>query len=145
MSPTKSSLQDNGDQLKEYRSHLILAEQKAQEDFDKTILTLSGGALGISFAFVKDIIGPNPITNTWFLIFAWISWGLSVTTVLLSFFTSHLALRQTINQADRGEIYSKRPGGCYDIITEGCNLMGFIFFSIGVALMIIFVWLNLGG
>ncbi|WP_134984071.1 hypothetical protein [Xanthomonas axonopodis] len=53
----------------EYRQWLVVAEQKAQEDYDKTVLTLSGGALGISFAFVKDIVGQNPIQNSsWLLI-----------------------------------------------------------------------------
>ena len=61
--------------LKEYRSHLILAEQKAQEDYDKTVVFLSGGALGISFAFVKDFIGTGPMVSQNWLIWAWICWG----------------------------------------------------------------------
>jgi len=40
--------------LQEYRKHLVAAEQQVQADFDKTVLSLSGGALGISFAFVKN-------------------------------------------------------------------------------------------
>ena len=63
------------EQLKEYRNWLIAAEQKAQEDFDKTVLSLSGGALGISFAFVKDIVGDQPLIKTKFLLTAWIAWG----------------------------------------------------------------------
>jgi len=42
--------------LQEYRTHLVAAEQKAQEDYDKTVISLSGGALGISFAFIVDCI-----------------------------------------------------------------------------------------
>ena len=47
--------------LQEYRAHLVSAAQKAQEDFDKTLLALSGGALGVSFAFVKDIVGDGSV------------------------------------------------------------------------------------
>ena len=32
-------------EMQEYRSHLVEARQKAFEDFDKTVLALSGGAL----------------------------------------------------------------------------------------------------
>ena len=92
--------------LKEYRVYLLDSEQKAQEEFDKTVLTLSGGALGISFAFIKDIVGPHPVVNVGYLFVAWILWGLSVTAVLASYFTSHLALRHAIKQVDRGEIPS---------------------------------------
>lgn len=37
------------------------ADQQAQTDYEKTVLSLSGGALGISFAFVKDIVGSKPL------------------------------------------------------------------------------------
>ncbi|MDD5774068.1 MAG: hypothetical protein PHX78_11450 [bacterium] len=90
-----------GKELREYRNHLVAAEQKAQEDFDKTVLSLSGGALGISFAFIKDIVGAGPFEKLFFLLFSWISWSSSIIIVLLSFFFSHLALRQAINQVDK--------------------------------------------
>src|ERR1051325_8367007 len=72
------------DALFEYRNHLVLAGQKAQEDYDKAVMTLSGGALGVSFAFLKDIVGPGDLLNETLLFFSWISWGLSVTAVLFS-------------------------------------------------------------
>jgi hypothetical protein len=129
--------------LAEYRTHLIKAEQKAQEDFDKTVLSLSGGALGISFAFVKDMIGTDPIQISGLLFSAWICWGLSVTSVLLSYYTSNLALRKAIKQVDEGKIYDERPGKCFDVITAVLNLLGAILFFAGVVLITIFVAFNL--
>jgi hypothetical protein len=38
-------------QLKEYRQTLIDVEQKIGDGFAKTIITLSGGALGITVTF----------------------------------------------------------------------------------------------
>lgn len=35
--------------LQDYRKLLLTAEQQAQANFDKTVLSLSGGALGVSF------------------------------------------------------------------------------------------------
>jgi hypothetical protein len=42
-------------QMKEYRDHLVLSKKEAQRDFDKTVFALSGGAIGVSFAFITDI------------------------------------------------------------------------------------------
>lgn len=129
--------------LKDYRSRLEKLEQKAQDDFDKTVLSLSGGALGISFAFVKDIVGSAPITNPSLLFLAWISWGLSVLWVLISYFTSNLALRKAIKQVDSDSIRSSKPGGIADTLTAICNALSGILFIIGVVFISIFVWRNL--
>jgi len=129
--------------IKKYRSQLETLEQKAQDDFDKTVLSLSGGALGISFAFVKDIVDFTSATNSILLFLAWMSWGLSVLLVLVSYFTSHLALRKAIKQVDSGSIRTSKPGGTADTLTEICNALGGLLFIIGVVFISIFVWHNL--
>jgi hypothetical protein len=129
--------------LEEYRNLLIAADQKAQEDFDKTVLSLSGGALGISFAFVKDIIGSKPTIQPEFLLAAWVSWGLSVTFVLSSFYFSQQALRQAIKQVDNQEIYKRSPGGLFSRVTAIFNALGGLLFLIGVISMVVFVSYNL--
>ena len=88
----------------EYRGLLTATEQKSQTDFDKAILTLSGGGLGISFTFLKEIVGASNAVHTTFLISAWIGWTLSATAILGSFYTSILALRRAIHQLDQGTI-----------------------------------------
>lgn len=132
------------DDLKEYRNQLIVAEQKAQENFDKTILSLSSGALGISFAFLKDIIGVNPI-NISLLILSWTSWALSSTSVLISYYMSHKALSHAIKQVDTNTIRKEQPGGWYDKFTGFLNVLGLILFILGLFLMIWFVKTNLEG
>jgi hypothetical protein len=42
------------DQDREYRAQLVAVQRKSEEAFDKTVVTLSGGALGVSFAFVTN-------------------------------------------------------------------------------------------
>ena len=130
-------------QLDEYRSLLISAEQKAQEDFDKTVLSLSGGALGISFAFVKDIVGDHPLAQPGFLLLSWIVWGVSVTCVLASFYFSQQALRRAIRQVDMGKIYEQTPGGLYSRITAILNALGGLLFLVGVVCIVIFASYNL--
>jgi hypothetical protein len=95
--------------LQEYRAQLVAAEQKAQEDYDKTVASLSGGALGVSFVFLKDFVGSAQIHFSGFLLGAWICFGLSVTVVLFSFFSSNLGLRRAIKQVDAGKNTPNRP------------------------------------
>lgn len=132
-------------ELMEYRRHLLLAEQKAVEDYGKTVLHLSGGALGVSFAFLKDVVGPGPWTNAPLLFWAWIFWGLSVAAVLCSYYFSHVALRRAITQVDQGKVYSGKLGGCATVLTHVCNIIGGVGFLTGVVLIAVFVLVNLWG
>ncbi len=129
--------------LKEYRDHLVVAQQKAQDDFDKTVLSLSGGALGISFVFIKDIVGVGPFHKPVFLLLSWMLWAGSIATVLVSYFFSHMALRKGICQVDENKIHREHPGGYCDVITAVLNICGGLLFLAGVAAIIYFVSLNL--
>lgn len=93
------------EQLAQYRQHLVLAEQKAQETYDKTLLSLSGGAFGITFAFVDKFLGGQPVSSTKCLVYSWFCLGLSAAVVLASHLFSQRALRSAIHQVDAGEIY----------------------------------------
>ena len=131
------------DLMMDYRNWLVNAEQKSQEQFDKTVLSLSGGALGVSFVFLKDVIGPQPISHPIFLLSAWTAWALSTFSVLFSYHLSHLALRYAISQVDDGTIYEGTPGGTFAVWTNRLNKAGLFLFSIGVICITIFVSYNL--
>lgn len=130
--------------LLEYRHQIIEAGRKAQEEYDKNVLYLSGGSLGLSFTFIKEIIGANPLLYSHYLVFAWIAWSISILLVLLSFWLSINALRQTLNQINEGTIHTQIPGGIYSKFTKASNFFSGFFFFIGVVLMSIFVFYNLG-
>jgi hypothetical protein len=129
--------------LSDYRKLLVSAEQASQEQFDKTVLSLSGGALGISFVFLKDVIGSSPVLKPSLLIASWIAWALSSFAVLASFYLSHLALRRAIKQVDDGTIYNHRAGGPFSIITAILNASGAILFFVGVCSITAFSSANL--
>jgi len=69
--------------LRDDRRELIDAHRDNSRSQDRTVLTLSGGALVLSIAFVSDI-STNP---SWegLLIVAWVSFALSVAALLLAF------------------------------------------------------------
>jgi hypothetical protein len=129
-------------ETQEYRTHLVEARQKAFEDFDKTVLTLSGGALAVSITFVKDLLGPGALSYERCLLSAWVCWGVSVLTVLVSYYSSQLTLNRAINQIDSGT-RSSRPGGLFRVFTLTLNAVGGLLFLAGLILLIVFVSRNL--
>src|SRR4051812_17758561 len=83
--------QDESDN--QYRDLIEKGAQKSQSDYDKAVLTLSGGALGVSIAFVKDIVGKDA-HHSYYLTAAWLLWGVSCAAVLLSYYSSAVAHRK---------------------------------------------------
>ena len=133
------------DDKSRYRELLETLKQNSQESYDKTVLSLSAGALGVSFAFVKDIVGCWPAQTPGWLFAAWVFWGLSVTSVLFSFLCSQKALRKAIEQVDAGEMYNKNLGGYLNTTTILLNHTAGLCFLFGVITMIIFVAHNMKG
>lgn len=129
--------------LTNYRQELVGAEERAQADYDKTLLALSGGALGVSFAFVDKLVSP-PMVAASLLVSAWVCWVLSLTVVLASHFLSHLAHQKAIQQTDDGTIRTARPGGKASVCLKICNWVGGPVFITGVVLMVIFASRNIG-
>ncbi len=129
--------------LDDYRNSLERAEEKAQEDFDKTVVYLSTGALGVSFAFVHQYLEGQAPTAQYLLLLAWTAWALSAFAVLLSYYFSQQALRHAIEQVDRKTIDDEHAGGRFDKVTGFLNGAGAALFFVGLVMMIVFVGCNL--
>ena len=124
-----------------YRDLLQELSVKSQEQYDKTVITLSTGALGLSFAFIKDVVDIKVASNIYFLTGSWICFTLSVLSVLLSFLASKHALDQAIIEEDNKEKITINRA---DLITTILNRLSAAFFIVGLVFMIVFVKLNLG-
>ncbi len=131
------------DSIDEYRKMLIEMEQRMQTSYDKAVMTLSGGALGISLAFTRDIADKASLKSTGWLLTAWILWGLSITIILASFFTSSLAIRKAIRQTDEQSIYREFAGGVFNRITSWMNPLAGGFFFFGIVAIVIFIGGNI--
>lgn len=123
--------------LADYRQHLVLAQQKAQDDYDKTLVLLAGGALGLSFS---KYVGAGAAHPSVWLLSAWICWGISLTIVLASFLLSHRALRRAIEQTDARTVHTERVGGRWSTALNIFNFSAGGFFVVGIFLMVVFVW-----
>lgn len=128
--------------LREYRQHLVLAEQKAQEDYDKAVLALAGGGLGVSIAFIEKVVGSGPLEKAAFLTGSWLCWAASIACVLCSYFLSRHALRCAIAQVD-DEVQIRRLGGRMAVATEVANFLSGFLFLVGAVLISLFAVANL--
>jgi len=64
------------------RKRLTDLHEKATDAFDRAVMTLAGGALGISLAFIHDV-APHP-RDTWVMGVSWLLFVASLVLILLS-------------------------------------------------------------
>lgn len=139
----RSSAHAPGAELVEYRAEIVRLHGESQKSYDKTIVTLSAGALGLSLAFVHDYFADAPIQARTLLLAAWGAWGCSLAVILLSHLTSVWALKATISQVDSGMIFETSPGRGWSTVTTVLNILGGVLFLGGVVLLLLFVEQNL--
>jgi hypothetical protein len=127
------------DALAEHRRHLVTALHTASQDFDKAVMTLAAGALGVSIAFVNSV-APNPRATFW-LGLAWALFGTSLVFILASFITSQQAIRWEIEHL-QDDPPQDRP---WKSTTRNLNYGAATAFVLGVCSLVVFALLNLGG
>lgn len=94
----------NGNNGAELEFKVYLEERRQLEDavressnlFDKAILTLSGGAFGLSLTFIRQIAPTVKQETIYMLIIAWTCFCISMLSTLISFLTSKSACRKQI-------------------------------------------------
>ena len=137
---------DTENYLKE-RKLLIDAQQQSYQQFDKAILTLSSGGLGVSIIFLRDILPFEQITNYYFLIGSWILFTISITCTLVSFLTSQYAYDEQLELINRyflnkdSDALTKK--NTFAQITGGLNISAAVFFILAVISTIMFVSINI--
>lgn len=129
----------------DYRKTLIECEQKSQEQYDKAVIVLSGGALAVSIAFIKDVLGDAAPVHTEWLAVAWGAWGISLACILFSFWFSSVALRKTITQVDVRKPHEGivSPGDKWTTVLKWLNFAGGALFVAGAVCLFVFAYHNL--
>jgi len=128
----------------QYRSALLHLCNKSQDAYDKAVLALSAGALGVSVAVVKDIAGGQTAKCIVLVILAWGCWLLSAGCTLFSFASAKSALRSAVDRLDQGTFDHTRPGGLAGQITTVLNVTAGALFGVGALLFVVFASINLG-
>lgn len=131
------------DDMQSYRNYILEAEQKSIESYDKAILTLTAGGLGVTLTFINSAMSTGHVQQLTLLFYGWGCWVFAIIVILLSFYCSHLALRKTIKQIDDKSIHNSTPGGYYSTVINYCNVFSGLFFIAGLVLVLTFTYINI--
>jgi len=140
-------LKDNRRLFEEYSSEINTRILSNIENHDKAILSLSTAILGVSLAFVKDIVPIEELVEISILQLSWVVLILSILSVLISFQTANKANNKHLEYAedfyikDNDEAFKNKS--IWFSMTELLNMMSGIFFIVGIILTSYFVSANI--
>jgi hypothetical protein len=121
------------------RERLIASHQTASDSFDRALMTLAGGSLGLSIAFVKDI-APHPVA-VWAIQTSWVCMGVALALILLSFAASAEVHRRVIAGLEARRPYEQEPRWVRWGVTW-LNVVAAASFVAGAAFLIYFASVN---
>jgi len=130
------------------RTSLVNAELEQARSFDKYLLTLAGGTFGLSIVFIEKI-APDPEAGTvWLLVTAWVAFGASILSTLISFLLSQAACSRQREILDLwyrkdGKLEEGEEKNLFATCTKWLNWTSMVLFITGVAFLAAFSISNL--
>ena len=129
------------------RQALIDIEVDASNRLDRGILTLAGGALGLSITYIEKI-APNPSPSSlWLLGLSWLLLLATLLVSLASHLTSQSAMRRQRDILDldleKDELTEDEKKNVWSTATHWLNISSIVTFSLGVILLCVFTLCNL--
>jgi amino acid transporter len=107
------------------------------EQFDKAILTLSSGGLGLSLTFIKDKAIYYHVTHMILLKCSWDFFTIAILSTILSFRTGVYSIDKAIREIKNP--LEKDKKNIPAIVTTGLNWVSAVFFILGVIFTVVFV------
>lgn len=124
-----------------YLQELYKTLNYSNEQFDKHVLFIASGALGISFAFIEKLVDLESATCKNFLINAWYCFATVVFVSLLSHFVSIMALRKHIKHYD--EETENSNSKYWNWAVRALNILMMLGLLVGTILLIYFIKENI--
>jgi len=128
---------------KEYRKSILESKSKSDDDFEKYITLISSGGLGVTIAYINDIIPIKESVGSWVLFLGWIMLCTTLFLNLLSHHKSSICNEKTIDEIDELEYEELSDNiDSRNKIIRCLNLASIITVGIGLLLIIIFTIIN---
>lgn len=134
----------NEEQYRELWRQAVETEERVAHSFDRWMLTLSGGALGLSITFIQQN-APNPVC-VGLLHCAWAAFLFAVVAMLASLLTSQRAQRRFREILDSRLAQGDGSGDECNLsghVTNVLNWVSLVCFILGVVMMAAFCGQNL--
>lgn len=132
----------------EFKKKALEDEKSGTENFDKNLLTFSSGALGLSLAFIEDIVPLSMAHWVACLFISWIAFTLCIIVTMASFQMSIRALRESIPFGEAYYLREEKNAFNEHLRTfccravDWCTWIGSALFVTGLVCTIIFVCAN---
>jgi hypothetical protein len=124
----------------EYWRQLYETYKESAQQFDKQILYISSGALGVSMSFITDIVEMKLASHKFLLSISWIVLAFIILVSLTSHYISMKALNYKMeNRNNDGD----KKSSFYNGIVSKLNVIMLLGLPIGIILLICFITLNI--
>lgn len=131
--------------LQKYRDHLESVIIKSQERFEIQLSYISAGALGLSLAFIKDIVQSVHLAKYKWLLY--LGWGLLTATLVLNCVSHMIAAilyRRTMLDIDKkSDKYDSLKAEYRSKAITICNIISVGFLLFGISAIVLFVSINI--
>jgi hypothetical protein len=122
--------------------------QSSTDSYDQSLLTLSSGGLGLSIAFIKDIVPLQQATWLCLLYSSWVAFAACILTTVVSFQIAIKTQKELLVNCgkyyiDKEDSYRDKRGK-YSKILTGCTMIAGALFVLALACTIIFAVENVG-
>lgn len=130
----------------EYKAELISKQIANSTTYDNSILTLSSAFLGLSIAFIKDVVAPSSAILLCVLFAAWICFCMAIIITIFSFMIGQAGLKFLLASAERYYIQGN-PEAFHesDKVSRRIDVTNYLhggMFVLGTILIVIFVIAN---
>jgi len=128
----------------EHRKLLISTQHQLNDNYDKLVVTLSGGALALSITFLKDIVTLTEANYVVLLVMSWALFIISLAAILGEILFGIEAYKKAVDQLDDSTIMTEKVGGWYSEWVKWFGRIAAICLLLGLLSLSIFVYLNVG-
>lgn len=128
------------DPTEEYRSQLYELYKTSGIQFDKNVLFMASGALGLSMSFISDIIDLQHACYKWMLGSAWLIMTIVILISLLSYYLSMKGIKEVLE--DR-ELDMNRRAKTYNKVVMYLNFSMLVGLPVGIGFLIAFILQNI--
>jgi len=128
----------------EHLKNLQKAADYSYAAFDKNLLYITSGALGLSVAFIDNIIDVSYAQYKYMLITAWVLFTLSILiSLILHLFNSSQLDKAIENYYYQNDLNEQKRIAWHDIVINVFNWISTIITILGIIILIIFISINL--
>ena len=132
-----------------FRDDLLKRQLSNNENYDKTIISLSSAGLALSLTAIKFVIPLNKAEYLWVIKSSWILFLLTIICSLSAYLVGNRAITKQLSIAEdyyiKGLVAAQTTKNIFTTINSYLNNVTGTFFIGAISCVIIFVTLNLNG